>query len=311
MHYLLGLTLLGAAPHFTAVGADGTEVTGELVGLSLDRIVLRTPSGEQRRSAGEVSRLRVVAGDAPALATGVVLTLRDGSRVNAARFAAAGDRATADLGGVPLDCPTAAIRAVRFREQSPEIGAQWERILQMTPKADLIVIREQQSIDYLEGVLGDVAEDVVDFTLEGQKVPVRRTKVEGLIYYRPAEAAAVPAPCVVVDRGGSRFETASLALESERIRLRTSGGVDVELPLERVAAVEFPAHYLSQQRPERAVATPHVKPPAAAAAMVERFYRPRFDEALDGEIANGDLTAAAGAQAQAWVHHAANRNYDN
>ena len=54
------------------------------------------------------------------------------------------------------------------------------------------------------------------------------------------------------------------------------------MPLERVAAVEFPAHYLSQQRPERAVATPHVKPPAAAAAMVERFYRPRFDEALDG-----------------------------
>ena len=36
-----------------------------------------------------------------------------------------------------------------------------------------------------------------------------------------------------------------------------------------------------------------------------------LDEALDGEIANRDLTAAAGAQAQDWVHHAANRNYDN
>ena len=36
-----------------------------------------------------------------------------------------------------------------------------------------------------------------------------------------------------------------------------------------------------------------------------------LDEALDGETVNRDLRAADGSQAQDWVHHAANRSYDN
>ncbi|HRT05835.1 MAG TPA: hypothetical protein P5204_09055, partial [Kiritimatiellia bacterium] len=36
-----------------------------------------------------------------------------------------------------------------------------------------------------------------------------------------------------------------------------------------------------------------------------------LDEALNGETVNRDLRAADGSQAQDWVHHAANRNYDN
>ena len=36
-----------------------------------------------------------------------------------------------------------------------------------------------------------------------------------------------------------------------------------------------------------------------------------LDEALDGETVNRDLTAADGPQAQDWVHHAANQDYDN
>lgn len=282
MQYLVWMTLLGAAPQFTAALTDGSEITGELTSLSLDRVVLRTASGEQTRLAGDVVRLTAAAvGGAPAV--GAYVTFHDGTRLHAVGFTAAGGRAACDLGdGVTAASPTKAIRAVRFKEQSPEIGAQWERMLKLAPKADLIVIREDQSIDYLEGVIGDVTAEAVEFALEGQKIPVKRPKVEGLVYYRPADVAVAPAPCVVVERGGSTFRTSAVSLADGRVKLRTAADVDVDLPLDRVTSVEFPAHYLSQWRPERVVVTPHVKPPPAAAALVEQFYRPRFDESLGG-----------------------------
>ncbi|MGC3969109.1 MAG: hypothetical protein QM775_17620 [Pirellulales bacterium] len=45
---------------------------------------------------------------------------------------------------------------VRFKEQPEAIAKQWETVLKATPKADLIVIREETAINYLEGLFGDV-----------------------------------------------------------------------------------------------------------------------------------------------------------
>ncbi|MGC3969093.1 MAG: hypothetical protein QM775_17540 [Pirellulales bacterium] len=101
------------------------------------------------------------------------------------------------------------MRSVRFKEQPEAIAKQWETVLKQTPKADLIVIREETAIDYLEGLFGDVTPEVVQFQLDGETIPVKLPKVEGLIYYHATRSLA---------RAGSRHDRRSGRLEDSSRR---------------------------------------------------------------------------------------------
>ena len=125
--------------------------------------------------------------------------------------------------------PRGSIHAVRFRQQSPELAVQWREITSSMASGDMIVMRKtsmrtieqgeneprtvtEQALDQLEGTLLEVSDDSVRFEIDGEKVPVRREKLEGLVYYHPASAsfAAACAGCSMrPDRPGC-FATCSL-----------------------------------------------------------------------------------------------------
>ena len=48
--------------------------------------------------------------------------------------------------------------------------------------SDLLVVRKDESLDYHKGVLHDVTEDAVRFDLDGEVLPVKRSKVYGFAY---------------------------------------------------------------------------------------------------------------------------------
>ncbi|NJK41103.1 MAG: hypothetical protein HC934_06675, partial [Acaryochloridaceae cyanobacterium SU_2_1] len=54
-----------------------------------------------------------------------------------------------------------------------------------------MVVRKNDALDYLEGVLGDVDENTCQFEHEREVISVKRPKIEGLVYAhpRPAELA--------------------------------------------------------------------------------------------------------------------------
>jgi hypothetical protein len=282
MQLLVCLALLAAPPSFVAVGVDGVETRGPLVEVTADRIVLMSAGRPVTLATSQVVRLSPSEKSPPSDIVGAHVRLTDGSRIAAGTYTVAGGIATARIGDVPVAFSTDLVHSVRFKQQSHEIAAQWEKILGTPVAADLIVIRDGPSIDYLEGVLGDVTAEKVDFTLDGEKVPVKPARVEGLVYYHARAAAADGAACIVNDTNGSSIGAESLVFAGDRLTLRTPSGVEIALPLSRIATVEFPAQYLSHFKPEVVAFTPHVKPAAALAALVEKYYRPRFDESLQG-----------------------------
>jgi len=277
MQLLVCLALLAAPPSFVAVGVDGVETRGPLVEVTADRIVIMASGRPVTLATSQVVRLTPSEKSPPGDLIGAYVRLTDGSRIAAGSYAVAGGTATARMGDVPVTFSTDLVHSVRFKQQSHEIAAQWEKILATPASADLIVIRDGPSIDYLEGVLGDVTSEK-----DGEKVPVKPARVEGLVYYHARTTAADGAACVVNDTNGSSIGAQSLLFAGDRLTLRTPSGVEVALPLSRLSTVEFPAQYLSQFKPEVVAFTPHVKPAAALAALVEKFYRPRFDESLEG-----------------------------
>jgi hypothetical protein len=285
MQFLVCLTLLAAPPSFVAVGVDNVETRGTLAEFTTDRIVLNVSDKPVALSTAQVVRLAAVDKSPPTDVIGAYVRLTDGTRIAAGAYTVAGKTATIQLGDATVGCSTELVHSVRFKQQSHEIAAQWERILKTPAQADLIVIREGQSIDYLEGVLGDVTADRVDFTLDGEKVPVKPARVDGVVYYHSRAAGAngtEGAACIINDSNGSSIGARSLSLVGDRLRIITPGGVEVALPVSKVTTVEFPAQYLSQFKPESIAFTQHVRSNSAVLPLVDRRYRPRVDRSLEG-----------------------------
>jgi hypothetical protein len=289
MQLFVCLSLLAAPPAFVAVGVDGVETRGTLVEFTTDRVVLTVSGKEVTLPTAQIVRLAPEEKSPPSEPIGAHVRLTDGSRLAAGSYGVAGRSATIRMGDTSIACSTDVVHSVRFKQQTHEIAAQWEQILKSPAAADLIVIRDGPSIDFLEGVLGDVTPDRVEFTLDGEKVPVKPIRVEGVVYYHAragrsaAEGSAGDgAACIVNDANGSSIGAQSLALEGERLRIQTPAGVSVTLPLSLLTTVEFPAQYLSQFKPESVAFTQHVRSSAALLPLVDRRFRPRVDRALDG-----------------------------
>lgn len=282
------LCIAAAAVEFEASGIDGTVVRGELRTFTADKVMLREPSGDRELPLSQVVRLhRPGVLPVAKVPLGAWIDLTDGSRVLGQAYSTAGGRATIVQDAQrTLSVPTDLIRSVRLKPLSPELTAQWDQIAGSPVKADCVVIREGDSLDYLEGVLGDFGAESFAFQLDGEALTVKRTKAEGLVYFHARRETPAPTFCLITDVLGSKVLASSVALTTQAdgagaLQFQTAGGTSFSWPLDRVVAVEFPVQYLSGFKPESFVFTPRFPSAATIAATVAQFYRPRFDRASD------------------------------
>ena len=82
-----------------------------------------------------------------------------------------------------------------------QLAKQWDEIRHLNLANDVLVVlkRDGKSLDYVEGVLGDITDDKVEFKLDGESNRVDRAKVAGIIYYR-ADRRTTAEPRMVVAR---------------------------------------------------------------------------------------------------------------
>src|SRR5262245_14390498 len=185
------------------------------------------------------------------------IELLDGSRVHATGYTAAEGKARIELTtGQIVEAPTRSVHTVRFNQQTPELATQWREITSSMASGDVVVIRKtstrtieqgeneprtvtDQALDQVEGTLLDVSEVSVLFEVDGQKVPVRREKLEGLVYYHPAKRDFSPPLARLIDATGSTWLLRDVSLIGEQIKATTLGNISLELPLATVAKVDF------------------------------------------------------------------------
>lgn len=283
IHGLL-LAVLAASVEFEAVSSDGATVRGSLREFTPAQVVLETTAGEKTLPTSQLTRLArpgvLPVSNEP---LGCWLNLVDGGRLLGRSYATVGGVAkVVQAENVTLDMPTSAIRAVRLKPMSPELTAAWDRIAEADVKGDCVVIREENSLDFLEGVLGDVGGESFAFTLNGEALTVKRIKADGLVYFHAKREPAATLLCTVSDVSGSKLNVAELSAADGTIRLTTVGGIALSLPVERVAEIEFPARYLADFKPESIKFTPRIASSSAVAATVAEFYRPRFNQGPTG-----------------------------
>jgi NPCBM/NEW2 domain len=253
---LLSLTALAAPPDVTVRLLEGDSVNGRLTALSAVKLTLENTAGRHDFDTAKLMWLELPVLPTPKAAT-IWIDLLDGSRLNAVAYSVTEGKARIDLAtGQAIEIPTRAIHTARFHQQTPELTAQWREITSSMVTYDLVVIRKtsmrtveqgeneprtvtEQSLDQLEGSLLDVSADSVSFLLDGDKVPIRREKLEGLVYYHPAKREFSPPLARLIDTAGSSWFVREVELAGADLKAKTSGGVPLTIPATSIAKLDF------------------------------------------------------------------------
>lgn len=284
---LLSAVVLAARPAVEVQPLSGGPVRGKLVSLGPHEVIVESAAGPVRLELAQVAGL-VFNGTPAAGATkaAVWVELVDGSRIAAGNVALRSGKAAigAESGGAVLEVPASLVRWIRFQPETQALAGPWQKLLQSEVRADLLVTRKGDVLDFYQGIVQAVGDEVVDFVLEGERIPAKRAKLYGLVFHHPA-GQTLPEPLgVAVEAGGSRWPLRSIRLEGDTFHWTTPGGVSVSRPASCIQRIDFSQGkivYLSDWKPEAAQWTPYIGLGTELPARVALFG-PRPDRSLSG-----------------------------
>lgn len=277
---------LAAAPAEVEIGTlDGSTMTGSLVELAVDHVTI---SAEQGKLTVPAAQLLFVSPKAVAATSAdkpsVWIELVDGSRLTAKEFIA--EKGIATLNGSDekhFQIPTRAIARVRFTAPD-DANSSWPADIGKQAAADLLAVRKMDAVDFLEGVIGDVHAETVDFQIDGETIPVKRTKIDGLIFYHKAADKQADPECIVDATGGWQLKAKAVSLADDgSLKIETVAGPELQQPLSAIGRLDFSLGkviFLSDLEPDAVSWKPLVDFGDSAPALAQ-FYALRRDQARE------------------------------
>lgn len=274
------------AAEVTIEPLSGPARSGSLVEMDERRVVIEEAGKRVSFPTRELLTVTTHDGDRrESDKTRVWVELVDGSRIEAAQYTVADRVASLTLTDRTVRIETRNIRSVRFHPSAPDLDAQWEEILGGRHTGDVVVLRRSsKSLDQLEGVFRNVDPDVVEFEFDDELIPVRREKLEGLLYFQPVARDLPDAICLVDEAGGSRWRVKSWEWRDGVLEFVTTGGTRCELPWSELRRLDFSAGnvvYLSDLPFESVEITPFFGS-RLSPERIAQLYEPRRDSGYEG-----------------------------
>ena len=283
---ILSVSIAANPAEFTVETLDGQKIAGALVEFNDQSIAVDTGSGRREIEVSSIARIAQKDAESKQPRPSVWIALTDGSRLTATSLSVDGEHADVRLtSGESLRIPRRQVQHVRLKNQDEEIAREWKKILQTDSDADLLVIRKQGKIDFLEGVVGDISSIHVKFSLDGDVIPVKIEKVEGIVYHRRSGEAPAEAQSTFHVAGGGRVPAVSWKLDDKgRVFAKTPLELSITIPLVAVTRVDLTAGklaYLSDLEPTATKWTPYIGG-GDELPLLEVMFRPRNNKAMDG-----------------------------
>ncbi len=293
--------VLASPPDFVVEKLSGDRLDGALLQCKDDTLQLQTPEGLVSIPLAEVGVVRrrellpaaVVAPNVP-----VWVELVGGSTLAATDFVLAQQGAeVVTASGTTVPVPHLQLRAVRFRALNEQSGKQWKDLLASEIDSDLLVVRRNDVLDYHRGTIRAVGAATVDFETAGRRLPVRREKVFGLVFYNSGAAATERPTCSVALRDGTLLAASSVQILDGQLHCTTCSKLVLSYRLDQVARLDFRQTrvvYLSELEPVVSEWEPFF-PTNLPLPAVKVFFGPHKDRASDsGPLQLGGRTYRKG-----------------
>lgn len=256
---LLSSVFAFAAPQVEVVSFQGEPRVGEWRGLADGRITITQAGKEESVPLSEVLEVRFRGEAARLDKPAVVVTMADGSTLSGSQALVVEKRLKLNstlLGD--LSWPQSDVASIRFADRFSSVDEQWAKLTERELKSDLLVIRKENTLDYLDGVVVEVTDKSVKFLLDGEEVSTKREKVFGLLFAR-RPSSSKPPPVRIEFTNGDVLQATALSNTGEQLSARLTSKADVPLPLERLKVIDLgqgKLKYLSQLEPREVKYTP-------------------------------------------------------
>jgi hypothetical protein len=261
----------------------GKELRGELIKLDDKEITVRVKEkdkdGKEKEVEVKTPLVEVLDVDLqpvaiPAGSKYVDVELVDGSLLHCAQFALKNSDADLKLlAGQDVKVPLNAISYVLNNAHDRVIRDHWKQIVAKQGTRDLIAVKKADSINTLEGTLGegDAQGNTIGFELKDgdQKARVKLERLHGMAFYRKREGNLEDPLCKLIDTSGNVLVITKITPGAAGSYTFTTGsGVKIEYPGALLARLDFSKGkltYLSDLEPAKVTesstleGTDHVK----------------------------------------------------
>ncbi len=282
----LPMLLLGVAVDATKL--NGETVTGDLVAWEGTSLTLQVDGTPMSMSTEQLLNLVFSRPDRDAPATASIgVALNCGSFFAATSFQTAGRKfSTVTSTGAKISGTRDQLRAVRFQPAAAGVDSQWDALVKQDHDGDAVIIRKaSDELDFLEGKIGDVDAESLDFELDGDAIEVLLTKLEGIVLYRKTDQDNFTATCRVTLSNGDTWNVDEARLNGQELQISSGCGITTNLPVSDISKISFAAGnvvYISDLWPTQVEITPLIAASDSPDSVTQLLYAPRRDESLDG-----------------------------
>lgn len=219
---------------------DGAAIEGDLVRVGGDAIVVSVGGAERSVALREVRGVERLS-PAPAVPpTGVRVDLVDGGWLDGDDLVCEREMLTLARSEGSVTLPVARVRDAAWRRPGDAAdarpGAEWLATVPGDAGSDLLVVAAADGQEFVECAVTGVSAEAVTVVLDEETIPVKRGKVLGIHWLRPAAEGRT---------GGVRVEIAGGSLRADRVEWTSEGEVvldgDLRLPEAAVRSLDWSA----------------------------------------------------------------------
>jgi hypothetical protein len=278
---------ISVAQEVLVVDSDGGEYEGRLV--SLDKVSLQLEIGDEVRSlpTATVTLVRRRAAQPASEDLACAVSLVHGTELRCDAVTLSGGSLTLSGGiGHGAAVSRESVRSLRMMAASGDaLDGQWREIVGARDVAgDLLVFLRDGRLDYLEGVIGSIDGNGVEFTRDGRTRQAPLDRIAGIVWYQPAAGEDVEAVAKLQSTSGDLLALEGVVASGEELRLRTIEGMEIGLPFDRLQDIRLGNQritWLGELEP----VTQEWQPLIVERGLLElqqKLNRPRFNKDFHG-----------------------------
>lgn len=263
MHSLFCISLtmlLAVSPEVEVTSLSGTSVQGNLQSLNKTAINLKQGPTSKDLPLAEVLNVRFPKNRSQrSLQAPYSIRFTDGSKFpiqslqsNDRQMKISGDQ----IGSLII--PAKHVSSIRFGTLNSNIREAWEKLLNSKQSKDLLVVQKENVLDFIDGVVGSITDEKIQFFTGEDEVSVNRKRVFGIIYFRQPPSDAPPYCSIRLTNDGL-LQASSITYSGTEFEATLQSGARARFASESIANLDFSqgkVRYLSDLEPRNIEYTP-------------------------------------------------------
>jgi hypothetical protein len=266
----------------------GSQVQGTLNSIEFETINVQTADGFEKIGFEQIETVEFGVDVARPIDSVVLARLVDGSVLQCKTVEIGSGKFRTELHcGTVLEFDSRNVSWIRFRsyENQLEFAKQWREILDdASREGDAIVVNRSSELEAVEGIVGDLQDDKLSFSIDDRTARVSVSKLDAILFYHAAGRVVGSPVCEIVLTDSTSILTRKIDWDRSKIKVTSVCGSTLEVDVDDVSALNFRLSrdvWLSKMQPT----TNDWKPLITSSAIFEQLRKmklARVDQSFSG-----------------------------